>query len=75
MRDLTRRKGGVFGALFGGRTKIGTTTVDATYSSKYNYSAEGASLLRCNLLPIPAPATFEERVRAMIENENPSDDT
>ncbi|MAY42780.1 MULTISPECIES: hypothetical protein [unclassified Neptuniibacter] len=74
-KDLTRRKGGVFGAIFGGRTKIGTTTVDATYSSKYNYSAEGASLLRCNLVPIPAPATFEERVRAMIENENPSDDT
>jgi len=30
-----------------------TTTVDATYSSKYNYSAEGSSLLRTRLVPVP----------------------
>ena len=30
-----------------------TSTVDATYSSKYNYSAEGSSLLRTRLVPVP----------------------
>lgn len=30
-----------------------TTTVDASYSSKYNYSAEGSSLLRTRLVPVP----------------------
>ena len=30
-----------------------TTTVDATYSNKYNYSAEGSSLLRTRLVPVP----------------------
>lgn len=64
----TNKGGGIFG-WFGGKktTKTRTSTVDATYSSKYSYSAEGSSLLRCNLVPIPAPAIFEERVRAMIE--------
>lgn len=30
-----------------------TTTVDATYANKYNYSAEGSSLLRTRLVPVP----------------------
>ncbi|MEM5535635.1 hypothetical protein WNY58_04440 [Neptuniibacter pectenicola] len=74
-RDNYKKSSSFFGRLFGSKTKVGTTTVDATYSSKYNYSAEGASLLRCNLVPIPAPAMFEERVRALLDNDNPSDET
>ena len=35
------------------KTTARTTTVDATYSSKYNYSAEGSSLLRTRLVPVP----------------------
>lgn len=38
-----------------------TTTVDATYSSKYNYSAEGSSLLRTRLVPVP-PNTIVAQV-------------
>ncbi|WP_415892689.1 hypothetical protein ACMXYN_15965 [Neptuniibacter sp. PT8_73] len=73
-KDHYKRNGGVWGWISGSKTKVGTTTVDATYSSKFNYSAEGSSLLRCNLVPIPAPAMFEERVRALIENESDSED-
>ena len=73
-RDLRKRKKGLWGFLSGSTTKVGTTTVDATYSSKYSYSAEGSSLLRCNLMPIPAPAAFEDRVQAMIDNETDSDE-
>jgi hypothetical protein len=43
-----------------------TAHVDATYSSKYSYSAEGSSLLRTKLAPVPPPAVFEERVRALF---------
>jgi hypothetical protein len=45
---------------------ITVTPVDATYTSKYNYSAEGSSLLRTKLVPVPPPAILEERVRALM---------
>lgn len=35
------------------KTVTRATTVDATYSNKYNYSAEGSSLLRTRLVPVP----------------------
>ena len=35
------------------KTVTRSTTVDASYSSKYNYSAEGSSLLRTRLVPVP----------------------
>lgn len=35
------------------KTFARTTTVDATYSSKYSYNAEGSSLLRTRLVPVP----------------------
>lgn len=41
------------------------STVDASYTRKYDYSVEGASLLRTKLVPVPPPAIFEERVRAL----------
>lgn len=51
------------------------STVSASYASKYQYSAEGSSLMRTKLVPVPAPALLEERIRAMItasENANQS---
>lgn len=60
----------IFGAKNSATTR--TTTVDASYSSKYSYSAEGSSLLRCNLVPIPPPAIFEERVRDLFEDDDDS---
>jgi hypothetical protein len=48
---------------------VTTSQVDASYSSKYSYSAEGASLLRTKLTPIPPPAVLEDRIRRMMEIE------
>jgi len=71
-----KRGGGIFG-LFGGKrsrsyagkSSVQTTQVDATYSSKYSYSAEGASLLRTKLVPVPPPAILEERIRGFVDIE------
>ena len=49
--------------------KVTSTPVDATYSSKYNYAAEGSSLVRTKLVPVPPPAILEERIRALVEVE------
>lgn len=48
---------------------VTSTPVDATYASKYNYAAEGSSLVRTKLVPVPPPAILEERIRALIETE------
>ncbi|MDG2528596.1 hypothetical protein [Caulobacter endophyticus] len=50
-------------------TQVTTSQVDATYSSKYSYSAEGSSLLRTKLVPIPQPAILEERIRRQLDEE------
>lgn len=42
------------------------SSVSASYAAKYQYSAEGSSLMRTKLVPVPAPALLEERIRAMI---------
>jgi len=48
-----------------GTTSVVTTTpVDAKYSSKYNYTAEGSSLLRTRLVPMP-PNSFMQRLLDM----------
>ncbi|MDR0788192.1 MAG: hypothetical protein LBG44_10060 [Gemmatimonadota bacterium] len=51
--------------------RISTTPVDATYTAKYSYTAEGSSLLRTKLAPVPPPSILEERIRALI-NETPA---
>lgn len=66
------RGGGLLG-LFGGRksneSTVTTSQVDATYSSKFSYSAEGASLLRTKLVPIPPPPILEERIRRQMDED------
>ena len=47
---------------------MSTSTVYAAYSSKYSYSAEGSSLLRTKLVPVPPPTVLEERIRKLIED-------
>jgi len=49
------------------RTTVTTSQVNATYSTKFNYSAEGSSLLRTKLSPVPPPAILEERIRLQME--------
>ncbi len=64
---------GVFGFLFGGTTgtssQVSTSQVDASYSSKYSYSAEGSSLLRTKLAPLPPPPILEERIRRQLDED------
>jgi hypothetical protein len=45
-------------------TVVKSTPVDAKYSSKYNYTAEGSSLLRTRLVPMP-PNSFMQRILDM----------
>jgi hypothetical protein len=51
---------------------VTTAQVNANYASKYSYRAEGSSLLRTKLVPIPPPAILEERIRQTLENEQPA---
>ncbi len=57
--------GGGFLGFGGGKMKV--TSVSARYASKYNYSAEGSSLLRTKLVPVPPPAVLEDRIRGLLE--------
>ena len=57
---------GFFG--FGGGAKLSVSSVSASYASKFQYSAEGSSLLRTKLVPVPAPAVLEERIRRLLDN-------
>lgn len=63
------RTQGLRGLIFGGRRSSTVTTshVNASYSQKFSYSAEGSSLLRTKLVPIPPPAILEERIRQQME--------
>ena len=74
-RNSNSRKHPFLGGAFGGRssnssrTSVSTSQVDATYSAKYSYSAEGSSLLRTKLSPLPPPPVLEDRIRAIMEGE------
>lgn len=48
------------------QTRTNISSVGVTTSSKYSYSAEGASLLRTKLVPLPPPPILEERIRAIM---------
>jgi hypothetical protein len=50
-------------------SQVSTSQVDASYSAKYSYSAEGSSLLRTKLTPIPPPPILEQRIRDLMEHE------
>lgn len=52
--------------FFSASAKMSVSSVSASFASKYQYSAEGSSLVRTKLVPVPAPAILEERIRAMI---------
>ena len=71
------RRGGLW-SLFSGRSSanygrsnsVQTSQVDATYAAKYSYTAEGASLLRTKLVPVPPPSILEERIRSFMDLED-----
>ncbi len=43
-------------------------TVSAAFAAKYQYSAEGSSLLRTKLVPVPPPAILQERMRRLADS-------
>lgn len=50
-------------------TQVSTSQVDASYTQKYGYSAEGSSLLRTKLVPLPPPPILEERIRRQMDED------
>lgn len=75
-----RSKSGVFQKLFGKNERSSNyettvSSVDATYSSKYSYSAEGSSLLRTKLSPVPPPSILEERIRNQMEQDQENEES
>lgn len=58
----------IFSADSSSRLAVSASSVDATYAAKYSYSAEGSSLLRTKLVPVPPPTVLEERIRKLIED-------
>lgn len=70
-KDVSRQaglsiKGGTFFGLFG-KAKAKAASVSASYAGKYQYSAEGSSLMRTKLVPIPPPPVLEARIRQLLE--------
>lgn len=45
------------------------STVSASFAARTNYSAEGASLLRTKIVPLPPPAVLQERIRALLQDQ------
>lgn len=52
--------------FFSASASMRVSSVSASYAAKYQYSAEGSSLMRTKLVPVPAPAILEERIRSML---------
>ena len=44
-------------------------SVNASYSQKYQYSVEGSSLMRTKLVTVPAPTVLEQRIQAILADE------
>lgn len=53
--------------FFSAKASAKVSSVSASYASKYSYSAEGSSLIRTKLVPVPPPAVLEERIRRLME--------
>ncbi|GLS24361.1 hypothetical protein [Marinibactrum halimedae] len=54
--------------LFRRSAGVSATSVTASYASKYSYSAEGSSLLRTKLVPVPPPPILEDRIRRLLDD-------
>ncbi|MDJ0840341.1 MAG: hypothetical protein QNK37_27775 [Acidobacteriota bacterium] len=67
-RKINRRSVSIKGGWFAvaGSLKVNAGSVSASYASKYQYSAEGSSLMRTKLVPVPPPAVLEQRIRGLL---------
>ena len=64
--STTKAKARGFAVPFAAGGSVSTSSVSASYSAKYQYTAEGSSLMRTKLVPVPAPAILEERIRGLL---------
>ncbi|TVQ72238.1 MAG: hypothetical protein EA373_03035 [Oceanospirillales bacterium] len=64
-RQVTAKAGGVMLPILAAGS-MSVSSVSASFASRYQYSAEGSSLMRTKLVPVPAPAILEERIREMM---------
>jgi hypothetical protein len=46
---------------------ISVSTVSASFAARNSFTAEGASLIRTKLVPLPPPVVLQERIRALLE--------
>jgi hypothetical protein len=75
--DTTIKSRSISGGLrsafggFGGAS-LRAASVNATYASKYQYHAEGSSVIRTKLVPVPTPSILEERIRKLIDDNSPT---
>lgn len=44
-------------------------SVTASYSQKYQYSAEGSSLMRTKLVTVPTPNILEQRLKDLVQDD------
>ena len=65
--STVKAAGAVAWSPFAAGSAMTATTVNASYASKYQYSAEGSSLIRTKLVPVPPPAILEERIRRIMD--------
>jgi len=54
---------------FGGGGLV-AASVNASYSQKYQYDASGSSEMRTKLVTVPAPVILEQRLKALMDEEN-----
>ncbi len=48
--------------------KIWASSVDANYTSSYNYNLNLATTVKTKIVPIPPPTILEDRIRTMMDN-------
>ncbi len=61
----TWTEGGFLGIGGTQRTRTNTTTVSSQFASRFQYSAEGASVVRTKLVPVPPPTALANLVREL----------
>ncbi|HPJ30118.1 MAG TPA: hypothetical protein PLZ42_01865 [Methanothrix sp.] len=66
---ITMAKSDDFKVEAGAKAEWGpfSASVNASYSSKYDYKVEGSSLLRVRLTPVPPPAILTRYMETLIE--------
>jgi len=54
------------GGSFGGQFYVFTASVNASYSNKYSFTAEGSSEISTRIVSLPPPAPFTQLINANI---------